>query len=289
MSRSRALKGRCTAVAAGTVTSPAEAGLPAPSDGRHQSGHGRRSSICGRAFIAWIINSFPLSKTSTTTSSRRPWVSNPKRSWRAGFSSSRSSIRVAPVAAWIAPGQRAEGLMRGRSHSGSGERLADDVGARLPVPRGARVEFGDLLPSETQRHHLRRRNTPPGPSSPALLQRSDIEAFLGLGSPSGDLLLSDRPAVDCLVRVHRNNVLRNTLRYNEAVQPVAAGPIHVWIHAPIHLVFVRFTQEMADLRRTRTSLAVPTWHPCARPTSRLVTRRASRRGCSPSPGQLARP
>lgn len=43
-----------------------------------------------RAFIAWMINSLPLSKRNTMISSTRPAVSNPRRSWRAGLSSSGS-------------------------------------------------------------------------------------------------------------------------------------------------------------------------------------------------------
>lgn len=54
----------------------------------------------GRAFIAWMTSSLPLSKTRTTVSSMRPRVSNPRRSCLLGLSSSRSSIQVGHVAAW---------------------------------------------------------------------------------------------------------------------------------------------------------------------------------------------
>ncbi|WP_316043757.1 hypothetical protein [Microbacterium testaceum] len=67
-----------------------------PRDG---ASHGRRSSICGRAFIAWMTSSFPLSKVSTTVSINRPSRSKPRRSCRAGESSSRSSTHSGHVAA----------------------------------------------------------------------------------------------------------------------------------------------------------------------------------------------
>ena len=166
----------------------------------------RRSRYWRRAFMAWITSSLPLSKPSTTTSRRRPAVSNPRRSCRAGLSSSRSQTKPACWAAWIASQGRCRACVRSRgpSHDVGADGRPDGLRAADVVALGTFGQRGqqggvdpngdDLCGAVADR------------LAAALAQLVNVVATFGLVGPALDVLLGDWLALDGL---HNRSVIRN--------------------------------------------------------------------------------